>query len=353
MQTGSQRPLLKFTSLGIYCPKGRFYIDPWRPVNKAVITHAHSDHAYPGHRYYLTHHDGLPILQHRVERPGVHFYGLNYGETISINGVKLSLHPAGHILGSSQVRLEADGQVWVFSGDYKLDADGVCTPFEPVKCDVFITESTFALPCFQWEPPSIVFEEINAWWRHNRSQGITSILLGYALGKAQRLLKGIDSSIGPLFSHGAVWNLTELIRHRYPDLFPPMPKVSSEISKKDFAGSLILAPPTAVRGPWINRFYPFRIGYASGWMALRGIRRRYGADKGFVLSDHADWPGLQQAIQATGAQHIIVTHGFADAFSRWLREQGYDAYEAKTAYGSEEDIIEEEGEDHNGFKHIR
>jgi putative mRNA 3-end processing factor len=341
----AKRPLLQFTSLGIYCPKGRFYIDPWRPVSKAVITHAHSDHAYAGHRYYLTQRDGLPILQHRVERPGAHFYGIEYGETVSINGVKLSLHPAGHIIGSSQVRLEADGQVWVFSGDYKLQEDSVCAPFEPVKCDVFITESTFGLPCFQWEQQSVVFDEINSWWRHNRSQGITSILLGYALGKAQRLLKGVDASIGPIYAHGAVFNVTEIMRKQYSKLFPFIQKVSSEITRKDYSGSLVLAPPSAARGPWINRFQPFRIGYASGWMALRGIRRRYGADKGFILSDHADWPGLQQAIQATGAHHIIVTHGFADVFSRWLREQGYDAHEAKTSYGGEEDTRDEEIEE--------
>lgn len=330
-------PLIKFTPLGLYCPKGRFYIDPWHPVSKAVITHAHADHAYRGHRHYLTQRDGLPILQHRVGKPGSHFYGLEYGETISIHNVKLSLHPAGHILGSSQVRLEADGEVWVFSGDYKLEDDGVSAPFEPVKCDTFITESTFGLPCFQWEPQHLIFEEINSWWRYNRSQGITSVLLGYALGKAQRLLKGIDHSIGPLFAHGAVWNLTEIIRHQYPNLFPPLQKVSSEISRKDYTGSLVLAPPSAANSPWINRFQPLRLGYASGWMALRGIRRRRGADKGFILSDHADWKGLQEAIKATGAQQIIVTHGFADTFSRWLREQGYDAHEAKTAYEGEEE----------------
>lgn len=339
-----KRPLLELTSLGFYCPKGRFYIDPWRPVSKAVITHAHGDHAYAGHRHYLTQRDGLPVLQHRVGRPGTHFYGLDYRETISINGVQLSLHPAGHILGSSQVRVESEGQVWVFSGDYKLAADGVCAPFEPVKCDVFITESTFGLPCFQWEPQELIFEEINAWWRHNRSQGITSVLLGYALGKAQRLLKGIDPAIGPVFAHGAIWNVTEIIRQQYPDLFPPMQKFSSEIPKQQLIGSLILAPPSAIHGPWINRFQPFRVGYASGWMALRGVRRRYGADKGFILSDHADWRELQQVIQATGARRIIVTHGFADVFSHWLQQQGYDAHEARTAYGAEEEILGNENE---------
>lgn len=340
----AKRPLVEFTPIGIYCSKGRFYIDPWRPVNKAVITHAHGDHAYAGHRHYLTQQDGLPILQYRVGRPGAHFYGLAYGEKVSINGVQLSLHPAGHILGSAQVRLEANGEIWAISGDYKLAADGVCPPFEPVKCDVFITESTFGLPCFQWEPQELIFNEINAWWRYNRSQGITSILLGYALGKAQRLLKGVDPSIGPIFAHGAVWNMTEIIRQQYPHLFPPMAKVSSDIPKKELIGSLVLAPPSVASSPWVNRFQSFRIGYASGWMTLRGIRRRRGADKGFALSDHADWPGLQQAIQATEAKQIIVTHGFTDVFSRWLQEKGYDAYEAETAYGGEEENAGDEAE---------
>lgn len=335
----AKRDLLEFTPKGIYCSKGRFYIDPWYPVDKAIISHAHSDHAYWGHRHYLTQKDGLPILQHRVGRPGAYFYGMDYGEILPINGVKVSLHPAGHILGSSQIRVEADGQVWVFSGDYKLENDGISAPFESVPCDVFITESTFGLPCFQWERQQVIFDEINAWWRYNRSQGITSILLGYSLGKAQRLLKGVDASIGPLFAHGAIWNVTEVIRQQYPKLFSPLQKVSADIPKKDLVGSLVLAPPSAAGSPWINRFQPYRIGYASGWMSLRGIRRRRGADRGFILSDHADWPALQQAVQATGAKRIIVTHGFTAVFSRWLQEQGYEAQEAKTTYGNEEEDL--------------
>jgi putative mRNA 3-end processing factor len=331
-----KRSLLEFTSKGIYCAKGKFYIDPWSPVSKAIITHAHSDHAYWGHKSYLAHHASLPILEYRLGGRGALFQGIHYNEPININGVKVSFYPAGHIVGSAQIRVEAGGQVWVASGDYKLESDGLSTPFEPVKCDVFITESTFGLPCFQWEPQQVVFNEINTWWRQNRARGITSVLLGYALGKTQRLLKGLDPSIGPIHAHGAVWNITELIREQFP-LLPPMDKVSSNIPKKDLIGSMILAPTSAAQSPWLNRFSPYRIGYASGWMRLRGIRRRKGADAGFVLSDHADWPALQQAIKATSAERIIVTHGFTAFFARWLAEQGYNAHEARTAYGGEEE----------------
>jgi putative mRNA 3-end processing factor len=329
--------LLLFTDRGIYCPRGKFYIDPWLPVDKAIITHAHGDHAYRGHHAYLSHHNSIPILNYRLGKSGGSFYSLEYGEPLFINGVKVSLHPAGHIVGSAQIRLEYGGQVWVVSGDYKLEKDGISTPFEPVKCDVFITESTFGLPCFWWEKQELIFGEINEWWRQNRAQGITSVLLGYALGKTQRLLKGLDPSIGPIYAHGSVWNMTELFRQLGIAL-PPMGKTTAAIPKQELIGSMILAPPSTAQSAWMNRFFPYRIGYASGWMSLRGIRRRRGADKGFILSDHADWPGLQQAVQETGASRIIVMHGFTAPFARWLSEQGYRAEEAYTAYGDDEDL---------------
>lgn len=263
---------------------------------------------------------------------------MEYGESVLINGVKVSLHPAGHIIGSAQVRVEAEGEIWVVSGDYKLEHDGLSAPFEPISCDVFVTESTFGLPCFQWQPQQLIFEEINEWWRSNRSQGITSILIGYALGKSQRLLKGLETSIGPIFAHGAVWNINEILSQQYPLLLPPIQKATATIPKQDITGSLVLAPPSALSSPWMNRFLPYRVGYASGWMALRGLRRRRGADRGFVLSDHADWPGLQQAIEATGAKRIFVTHGFTAAFSRWLNERGYEAQEVITNYAIEEEL---------------
>jgi putative mRNA 3-end processing factor len=335
-----RKPLLKFTPLGIYCPQGKFYIDPWRPVSKALITHAHADHACWGHQVYIAHNLSIPFLLYRYGSPHSSFEGVEYGAPFSINGVTVSFHPAGHIIGSSQIRVEFKGEVWVASGDYKLENDGLCPPFEPVKCDTFITESTFGLPCFQWEPQHIIFDEINQWWAANRSQDITSILIGYSLGKAQRLLSGLNPSIGPIFAHGSIWNLTELIRPLYPHL-PPMEKVVvKETPKEALKGALILAPPSTINSVWLKRFFPHRIGYASGWMALRGIRRRKAADRGFVLSDHADWSSLQQAVKESGAQKVIVTHGFTNILARYLSEQGYEAQEAHTAYGGEEETHE-------------
>lgn len=336
-----RKPLLEFTPIGIYCAKGNFYIDPWQPVPLALITHAHADHARWGHRYYVAQNRTIPILKYRFDTPGAVFQGVEYGEILNINGVKVSFHPAGHIIGSSQIRVEAGKEVWVASGDYKLENDGLSTPFEPVKCDVFITESTFGLPCFQWESQSSIFQDINQWWNYNRSQGITSILIGYALGKAQRLLNGLDPSIGPIFSHGSILNITEIIRPFCPQL-PLVRKITADTPKEELKGSILLAPPSALNSAWIKKFFPFRIGYASGWMSLRGIRRRKGADRGFILSDHADWNSLQQAIKETGAEKIIVTHGFTSTFARWLSDQGYDAEEARTDYGEEEIEAEHE-----------
>jgi putative mRNA 3-end processing factor len=337
--------LLEFNSNGLYCSKGQFYIDPWKPVDKAFITHAHSDHACWGHQTYLAHHHSLPILKYRYGKSQSQFYGVDYNDPFSINGVKVSFHPAGHMIGSSQIRLESKGQVWVCSGDYKLERDGISEPFTPIKCDVFITESTFGLPCFNWEPQPLIFDQIHAWWRLNRAQGLTSVLLGYAVGKAQRLLMGLDPTMGPIFVHGSIWNVTEALRSVYPS-FPQLIKLSSSISKQELIGSMVLAPPSAAHTPWMNRFHPYRLGYVSGWMCLRGIRRRYGVDSGFVLSDHADWPALQQAVAATGAKSIIVTHGFTAPFARWLNEQGYEAQEACAAEGGEREEQLEKDETH-------
>lgn len=336
-----KRDLLEFTSKGIFCSKGQFYIDPWKPVDCALITHAHGDHAYWGHRLYVAQSSTIPLIKYRVGQPHTEYKSVEYGEIFTIKDVKVSFHPAGHIIGSSQIRVEYKGEVWVASGDYKLENDGLCTPFEPVKCHAFITESTFGLPCFQWDPQQEIYNEINEWWAANRSQGLISVLLGYSLGKAQRLLNGLNPSIGPIFAHGAVWNITEIIRELSITL-PPMTKVTASVPKEDFVGSIVIAPPSAAGSLWLNRFNPFRIGYASGWMNLKGIRRRKGADRGFVLSDHADWPSLQQAIKQTGAERIIVTHGFTSTFARWLTEQGYEASEAYTVYGGEEEDQKED-----------
>ena len=315
---------------GLYCPAGDFYIDPWRPVERAVITHAHADHARTGHRHYLAAAPAEGVLRARLGDTTLQT--LAYGQSIVHGGVTVSLHPAGHVLGSAQVRLEHGGQVWVASGDYKVAPDRTCAPFEPVKCDVFITESTFGLPIYRWPQDDDIFGDINAWWQGNVAAGRASLLMCYSFGKAQRILSGIDASIGPVIVHGAVEPLNRAYRDAGVHL-PQTLSVADVTDKADFRRALVLCPPGAAGGPWIKRFGEFSDGFASGWMQLRGARRRGGYDRGFVLSDHADWPGLMLAIGATGAQRVIVTHGSIPVMVRYLSEQGLQAEGFDTEYG--------------------
>lgn len=324
-------PLLQFTEKGIYCKVAQVYLDPWKPVDKAIISHGHADHSRWGHKQYITHHRNVPIIKHRLGPISVS--GKNWGETFTINGVKFSLHPAGHIIGSSQIRVEHQGEVWVFTGDYKIEDDGLCTPYENVKCHTFITECTFGLPAFKWMPQSEVFEDINRWWSQNRSEGKTSILFGYTLGKAQRLLKHLDTSLGKIYTHGAVENMTAVLRP-IVDL-PKTHLITRETKKEELLGNMVIAPPSAHGSTWIRKMVPFVTATASGWMAFRGARRRRAIDKGFVLSDHCDWEGLIECIKATGAEKVICTHGYTEIFSRYLRELGYDARTENTQYEGE------------------
>ena len=320
---------------GLYCPVGDFYIDPWRPVERAVITHGHSDHARPGSRRYLAAAAGAAILRHRLGAD-ITLDTLDYGQAIEHHGVKLSFHPAGHVLGSAQVRLEYQGEVWVVSGDYKLEDDGTCAAFEPVRCNVFITESTFGLPIYRWRRQSAVFDDINGWWRGNADAGRASVLFCYAFGKAQRLLSGLDPGIGVILLHGAMEPLTRIYREAGVRL-PPTQHVGGAGDTARMGASIVLAPPSARGSSWMRRFGDYADAFASGWMQLRGTRRRRGVDRGFVLSDHADWPGLQTAIRATGAERVFVTHGQVHTMVRWLREQGLDAQAFATEYGEEEE----------------
>ncbi|MRD46244.1 ligase-associated DNA damage response exonuclease [Caenimonas koreensis DSM 17982] len=318
---------------GLYCPPGDFYIDPWRPVARAVITHAHADHARYGHGHYLASSDAQGVL--RVRLGSIDLQTLPYGERISHNGVTLSLHPAGHVLGSAQVRLEHGGQVWVASGDYKVAPDPTCAAFEPVKCDVFITESTFGMPIYRWIPDEELFTGINDWWSRNAAAGRASVLACYSFGKAQRVLAGVDASIGPIIVHGAVEPLNAAYREAGVAL-PPTRLVTDVADRSELRRALVVCPPSAVASTWLRRFGEASTAFASGWMQLRGARRRGGYDRGFVLSDHADWPGLMGAIGATGAQRVIVTHGSIAAMVRYLREQGLEAESFDTEYGSDD-----------------
>jgi putative mRNA 3-end processing factor len=317
---------------GLYCPAGDFYIDPWRPVARAVITHAHSDHARIGHGHYLAAQPSEAVL--RIRLGGIDLQTLAYGERIVRNGVTLSLHPAGHVLGSAQVRLEQGGRVWVASGDYKVAPDRTCAPFEPVRCDVFITESTFGLPIYRWCADEEIFADINGWWGRNVVAGRASVLTCYSFGKAQRILSGVDPSIGPIIVHGAVEPLNQAYRAAGVDL-PRTCMVTAVKDKADLRRALVICPPSAAASPWLRRFGDASTAFASGWMQVRGSRRRGGWDRGFVLSDHADWPGLMGAIAATGAQRIIVTHGSVPVMVRYLAEHGLRAEGLDTEYGGD------------------
>ena len=321
---------------GLYCPPGDFYIDPWRPVERAVITHAHGDHARGGMGHYLAAAPSEGILRTRLG-PDLPLQTLVYGESLNHNGVTLSFHPAGHVLGSAQVRLEYRGEVWVASGDYKVEPDGTCAPFEPVRCHCFISESTFGLPIYRWPTQASVFREINDWWRANATLGRTSVLFCYALGKAQRILHGLDADIGPIVVHGAVEPLNRVYREAGVHL--PDTLYAGDLAKNDprLRQAIVLAPPSAGGSTWMRRFGDYSDAFASGWMMLRGTRRRRGVDRGFVLSDHVDWPGLLWAIEQTGAERVMVTHGSVAVLVRYLRERGLDAQAFDTEYGDEED----------------
>jgi putative mRNA 3-end processing factor len=317
--------LLQFSASGIYCPIGDFYIDPTKRVSKAVITHAHSDHARRGMGHYLAHKDSIPIMKLRLGKK-ISFQAVEYGEKIEINGVSVSFHPAGHIIGSAQIRVEYKGEVWVASGDYKVEDDGLTVPFEAIKCHAFITETTFALPVFRWQPQAEVVQEINDWWAANAAIGRTSFLSAYALGKAQRLLHIVNHDIGPVYTHSSVAVVNAAFRERGIKLKTDIP-ITDSVSKEDLAKALVIAPGTTGNLAHLPKLGNYSLGMASGWMMLRSMRKGRGADRAFILSDHADWDGLNQAIQATEAERVFLTHGYTRQYAQWLNSQGIEAIE--------------------------
>lgn len=328
-------PLVTVTSDGIYCPAGGFHIDPWRPVARALITHAHGDHARWGSQHYLGTAPSRGLLRKRLGADA-DISTLEYGERLTLGEVTVSFHPAGHVLGSAQIRLEHRGEVWVISGDYKRDADPTCLPFEPVRCDTFITEATFGLPIYRWEETRRVAEEVLRWWQGNVEEERASVLFCYALGKAQRLLAELARLTDrEVLLHGATQALVECYREAGVAMVPTRPV--SEVDKgKSYAGALVLAPPSAAGSPWMRRFGEYETGFASGWMRVRGNRRRRGYDRGFVLSDHADWPSLLRTAKETGASRVLVTHGSSEILARYLRENlGIDAAPLSTPFEGE------------------
>ena len=324
--------LLEFTHRGIYCPQADCYIDPWVPVRKALITHAHADHATSGHTQYMAVKDSIPLLKHRLGS-FIKALGVGYGEIIHINGVKISFHPAGHIIGSAQIRFEYLGEIWVVSGDYKTENDGICTPFEPVRCHTFITESTFGIPLFSWQKQEEIFEQINTWWRQNQKLGVVSIISAYALGKAQRIIQNLDSSIGNIYTHSSIENTHQVLR-KQGILLAKGQKVENHYKYKHFEGSMILATPLVMGTAWTRRFGIYDEAFVSGWMNTQSIHHHMIGRKGFTLSDHADWEGLKKAVRATGAENIFVTHGYSELFAKWLRENGYNANPVRTPTSS-------------------
>ena len=336
--------MLKFTPAGIYCVPGRFYIDPWKRVDDAIITHGHADHARGGMNKYLCHHLTLPVLKSRIG-PHIQAQGLAYGEVIPINGVNVSLHPAGHIIGSAQVRLEYRGRIVVISGDYKVQDDGLSTAFELVPCHEFITESTFGLPIYRWLPVEEQHRKLQEWVVKNQQDGKNSVLFGYSLGKAQRILKAL-ADVGPIQVHYSIARLNEAFRAAGVPL-PSHGNLDLRTSQAKTQGGIYILPP-ALRDSHLLRKIPDRAeAICSGWMQVRGARRWRHADAGFAISDHADWEELLEVVRGTGAEKIYVTHGQTAVFSRYLRELGLDAVELQTEFGEEEtqaELVEEQEE---------
>ena len=330
------------TKNGLYCEQGDFYVDPWRGVDRALVTHAHADHAVWGSKKYLAAETGARVLRIRMgDKADLSFQPL--GKPVTIGDVKVTFFPAGHILGSAQIKIEKDGYSIVVSGDYKRQPDSTCLPFEPVRCNTFITESTFGLPVYRWPDSESVFDGINEWWRSNQQQGKASLLLAYSLGKAQRLLAGIDESIGQIYTHGAVEKLNAGYRQSGVSL-PSTTHVSEADAKAtDWSRALIVAPPSAAGGPWIKRFGKVSIAMASGWMQIRGTRRRRAMDRGFILSDHVDWNDLMQTVDETEAERVLVTHGYSEIVARHLREKGIEANVVETEFRGE--LLDEDSND--------
>jgi putative mRNA 3-end processing factor len=321
------------TPIGLYCPAGDFYVDPWGAAPRALITHAHGDHARAGSSAYLCAAPGAALLARRLDPAPIQT--LDYGQPLTLGEVVVSFHPAGHVLGSAQIRIEGRGGVWVVSGDYKRAADPTCAPFEPLRCDVFVTESTFALPIYHWDAATTVVADLAAWWRDNGERGLTSIVFCYTIGKAQRLLAELAALTDrPVLVHGMLLPAIDVYRDAGVRMLPTQPLLERPRGTS-LAGELVLAPLSARGTPWMRRLGPLSDGLASGLMRVRGVRRQRAYDRGFVLSDHADWPALVDTITAPGASRVLATNGHADTLARHLREQGLDAGVLRTAWEGE------------------
>lgn len=325
--------LVKFTKKGIYCIPGKFYLDPWYPVEYAIISHGHADHARWGNKHYLCHNQSKAILQHRIGAD-ISIESLPYNEYKVINGVKVSFHPAGHILGSAQIRLEYKGYIVVFSGDYKTQPDFITTPFEPVKCHEFITESTFGLPIYKWKSEEELQKELQDWIVQNQQNNRTSVFLGYSLGKAQRIMKLVEN-VEEIYVHSAIHSLNKAIENSGITI-PTTKLLTADFKKTEIQNKIVILPPALLGSKMIKKIPNAATAICSGWMQIRGNRRWKGVDAGFAVSDHADWNGLLSAVKATEAEKVYVTHGSQAVFSKYLNEIGIEAHELKTEFGEDE-----------------
>ena len=330
--------LIRVTPEGLFCEAGGFYIDPWLPVPRALVTHAHGDHARPGSAAYLCLADTAPFLRRRFVEFAPVVESVSYGHRLRLGRTIVSFHPAGHVRGSAQIRVEADGEVWCVSGDYKRAADPTCAPFEPVRCNVFVTEATFALPVYRWPSSASIARDILDWWNENRTAGRPAVLFCYALGKAQRVLAELSALTDrAVYVHGAVAAITDVYRAAGVPMVPTV-AVADTAPRRSFAGELILAPESAMGSPWMRRFSEAETAFASGWMQLRGTRRRRALDRGFVLSDHADWNALLRTVRETGASRVLTTHGYSEVLARYLSEAGLSAEPLVTRFEGEGDV---------------
>lgn len=330
--------LVKFTKKGIYCIPGKFYLDPWLPVEYAVISHGHADHARWGMKHYLCQHDSKAILKHRIGAD-ISIESLAYNDPKTINGVTVSFHPAGHVIGSAQIRLEYKGFVVVFTGDYKVTDDHLTIPFESVKCHEFITESTFGLPIYNWLPEAELQTQMHDWVRRNQEHNRTSVFLGYSLGKAQRIMKLMDG-VDQIFVHSAIHNLNNAIEGSGIPL-PDTTLLTYDFRKEDLQNKIVIMPPGLLGSRLLKKIPNAATAICSGWMQVRGNRRWKGVDAGFPVSDHADWNGLLVAVKASEAEKVYVTHGSQATFSKYLNEIGIPSSEVKTEYGVEEEEKED------------
>jgi len=324
---------IKFTKKGIYCIPGKFYLDPWYPVDYAIISHGHADHSRWGNKHYLCHQDSKNILLHRLGKD-ISIETLNFNQTKTINGVKVSFFPAGHIIGSVQIKLEYKGKVVVFSGDYKTNPDFLTTPFEPVKCHEFITESTFGLPIYSWKAEAELQSQLQQWVLNNQKQNKTSVFFGYSLGKAQRIMSLVDG-IDEVYVHSAINNLNQAIS-KSGIVLPKSKLITSDFNKKDIQNKIVILPPALLGSKLLKKIPNAATAICSGWMQIRGNRRWKGVDAGFAVSDHADWNGLLSAVKATEAEKVYVTHGSQAVFSKYLNEIGIESQEVVTEYGTED-----------------